>query len=329
MTTVPIDRRADAPRAIARWTHWGPLCAAGLGLALLQGCANYQAASSFAAQTNSLTGTVKTEFAQLDALCTWQGELDIVTANRDDERPLDACRQYQAAQGRLADATVTVLEGYAQALAGLADDKPFDLSPDIHGLGQKLQGLKDKEGRALVSDREAGTLTKLADALLRIATERKRAEGIAEMARQVPDLRVTGQLLKSFFVASADAPPGRAQPPYRNFAAILQQRGDQSGKLLNGPALRAAEPIRTAELRRELAQRAALLKTRAEGGDPDVPRRIAEAIDAWLQALDVFEADALKTEPAALLERLKALRVKLQAVRQAAGLTGQGPGSGL
>lgn len=327
--TVPIDRYAGALRTtLARWTHSGPLCATALGLSLFQGCANYQAASSFATQTNALTGVVKTEFAELDALCVWQGELDIVTANRDDERPLEACRQYQAAQGRLADATVTVLEGYAQALAGLADDKAFDLSPDIDGVGQKLQGLKDKEGRALVSDREAGALTKLAEALLRIATERKRAEGIAEMVRQVPDLRVTGQLLKSFFVATADAPPGRAQPPYRNFAAILQQRGEQSGKLLNGPALRAAEPIRTAELRRELGKHAALLKTRAEGDDPEVPRRIAEAIDAWQQALDVFEAEALKIEPALLLERLKALRVKLQAARQAAGLKGQGPGSG-
>lgn len=328
MTTVPIDRHADAMRtALARWKPWGALCAAGLGLTLFQGCANHQAASSFAAQTSSLTGIVKTEFTQLDALCVWQGELDIVTANRDDERPLEACRQYQAAQGRLADATVTVLDGYAQALAALADDQTFDLSPDLDGLGQKLQGLKDKEGRALVSDREAGALTKLAQALLRIATERKRAEGIAEMVRQVPDLRVTGQLLKSFFVASADAPPGRAQPPYRNFAAILQQRGEQSGKLLNGPALRAAEPIRTAELRRELGRHAALLRSRAEGADPEVPRRIAEAIDAWQQTLDVFESDALKIEPAVLLERLKALRVKLQAARQAAGIKGQGSGS--
>lgn len=325
MTPVPNPASAHAhvPNPSHRRARTGARLLLAGAFALLSGCANYQAASTFAAQTGALTSVVRTEMTQLDALCTWQGELEIVTANRNDEAPLDTCRQYQAAQGRLADATLAVLDGYATALAGVADDRAFDLAPDLEGIGAKVQGLTDRNGQPLVSAQEVGALTKLAELLVHIATEKRRQQAVEEMVRQVPNLRTSGQLLKSYFVASGEVPRGRAQPPYRNFAELLKQRHGQSLMLLNGPALRAAEPIRTAELRRDLRRQEPLLAARAGsagsagGADPAVPRSIADALDAWQQALDSFASDALKPAPKDLLDRLKVLRTKAQAARQA------------
>lgn len=42
------------------------------------GCANFKAVSAFADHTAGLTGTVRTEFSQLDKLCVDLAELEIV-----------------------------------------------------------------------------------------------------------------------------------------------------------------------------------------------------------------------------------------------------------
>lgn len=286
-------------------------------IAVLPGCANYKAASEFAAQTTKLTTVVKTEFSQLETLCTQQGVTAIVVAKRSDDAPLDDCKQYKAAQGRLADVTVAVLDGYGKALSGLADDKSFDLSTDVKGIGAKLQGLKDQDGQALINAKEVGALTSLADLLLEVVAYKKRSAAIERMVKETPNLKVTGQLLKSFFIASTDVPSGRAKAPYANFVTIMDGASTSTEQLLAGPALSMAEPIRTAELLREVRARKQLLQARYNRGPQSVPATIAAAIDSWQDALDKFSTDAFKSDPEVLYARLRVLQEKASAAKDA------------
>ncbi|MBC7454006.1 MAG: hypothetical protein H7335_09920 [Massilia sp.] len=250
---------------------------------------------------------MKTEFTQLDALCTEQAVMNIVIANRSDDAPLDNCKQYKAAQGRLAELTLAVLDGYGKALSSLADDKAFDLSLDVKNIGGKLQGLKDNDGQALVNATQAGALTRLANVLVDVAVSAQRSAAIERMVQEAPNLRITGQLLKSFFVAADEAPANRVKAPYANLLTIIDGAATSSERLLAGPALRTAEPIRTAELLRTIRGHKFLLHARNGGGPDSVPGKIVAAIDAWQSALDTFSSDALKRDPQVLFNRLKQL----------------------
>jgi hypothetical protein len=108
-----------------------PKFAIGLLTVLVCGSANFKAVSQFAQQTANVQDVVRTEFVQLDALCKEQAELDIVVTNVPDDSPLKTCQNYKAAQGRLAVVTLDVLNDYAKAFGGLADNKAFDLTSDI------------------------------------------------------------------------------------------------------------------------------------------------------------------------------------------------------
>ena len=286
----------------------GTLVALSVCLLMLPGCASVKAASAFATQTSRLTTVVKTEFAQLDALCTEQAVMNIVIANRSDDAPLDSCKQYKAAQGRLAGLTLAVLDGYGKALSSLADDKAFDLSSDVRNIGSKLQGLADKDGQALLNATQAGALTRLASVLLDVAASAQRSAALERMVQEAPNLRITGHLLKSFFVAANDAPARRVNAPYANLLTIIAGAATSSERLLAGPALRTAEPIRTAELLRTIRGHKLLLQPRSDGGPGSVPGKIAAAIDAWQSALDTFSTDALKPDPRVLFSRLKQLQ---------------------
>src|SRR5450631_1315877 len=104
---------------------------------LLSGCADFKAVSEFAQQTTKVTGTVRAEFAQLDAICRDQAELTIVVNNIQDDGPLKTCDDYEASQGRLATVTLDVLENYAKTLAKLADDNAYDATADIDKVSAK------------------------------------------------------------------------------------------------------------------------------------------------------------------------------------------------
>ncbi len=285
--------------------------------ALLSGCADFKAVSVFATQTTKMTTAVKSEFTQLEALCTEQAGLVLIVNNITDDRPLNDCEQYKKAQGQLAAVTVDVLDGYAKALAGLADDKPFDLSSDIKGVGGKLQALKDSDGKALLSAKEAGALTKIADVLVDVLASAKREEAIRRMVDESPDLAITGNLLKSFFVRSPSAPDSAAKTPYTNLVNLLSSSVTSTQIILSNDAMRKAEPIRTAELLREVRTRRQFLEKRDVNKADAVPTRIAAAIDAWLGALEKFSTDALLRDPKELLEQLKDLRDKANAARDA------------
>jgi hypothetical protein len=304
-----------------------------VAIVCLSGCANFKAVSEFAGQTTKMTSVVKDEFTLMGNHCSQQASVVAAVNNIRDDGPFKDCERYGRAQGELASLTVSVLDGYAKALTGLADDKSFDLSPDIKNISGKLQGLKDSGGNALVDAKELGAITKVVDLLVDLWTSAKREEAVRRMVAEAPNLEIIGNVLKSFFVETPGAPLGRAKAPYTNLVAIASSSVASTEVALNGPALRTAEPIRTFELWKDMQARKVFLVNRGAKFDanlaasgprldptpptPLVQAQIVSAIDAWLAALDAFSTDALKPDPKVLLDRLKVLRDKAAAARAA------------
>jgi hypothetical protein len=273
-----------------------------LVLSALTGCANYHAVGDFADETKSMTGVVRAEFVQLDTLCVQQAETVIVVNNLGDDRALAQCDRYRRSQSRFAALTVDVLDAYAAGLASLADDKPFDLTPDIKTVGGKVRALKDSGGDALVTTAEATAVTRIADLLVTVFAAGKRDDAVRRMIAAAPDLETMGRTLKAFFVGPST--PASSKPPYVNFISIISSSTTSTQLVLDSQPMRRAEPIRTAELSRELKARQKLLEQRSSA----VPTSIAAAIDAWLAALERFEVEGLKPDRRELADRLKTLR---------------------
>lgn len=291
-------------------------CAAAYAL-LLAGCANFGAVSEFAHETSKVSHTVRSELAQLDTLCRDQAELTIVVAGLPDDSPLQACDNYKASQGRLAAVTLDVLDDYVRALAALADDKPFELTTDVNAVGKRVAAVQGKGGVPVVSRSDSMALTQIAQALAEIATERARDRAVRRLAAEVPNLAQAGCTLRALFVPGASAPAGRATAPYANIVALTRDAFDTTQKQLRQARFRQAEPLRTAELLRAMRARDAQLVRRTGSGPEAVPVMIAAAIDAWLDTLDVFSSEALQPERGKLMRRIRALRSKTEAARDA------------
>lgn len=292
-------------------------------VALLHGCANYRAVSEFSHHTATMTDTVRGEFVQLESLCVRQAELVLVVNNLQGDGPIVQCERYRRTQGRFATLTIDVLDGYAEALGDLADNRAFDLSPEMKSVGSKVRALRDGGGDPFIAEGDAIALTRVADLLVEVMASRKRDDAVRRMAAAAPDLAVMGRALKAFFVASPDAPPNAPKPPYANFVAVVAGSTTSTQKILQSAPMRKAEPIRTAELLRELHGRQTLLERRGPGTAGTVPVRIGTAIDAWLAALTQFSTDALNPDSQELAERLRRLRGATRMAREAIAGAGQ------
>jgi hypothetical protein len=281
-----------------------------IALTFLGGCANFRAVSEFSQRTTQVTSVVRSEFSALDGLCRDQAELTIVVNNIKDEGPLKSCKSYSDSEGRLAAVTLDVLDDYAKALAGLANDSSFDISSDIDALGGKIQGLQDASGQSLVNATEVGALTKLVSIIADVATQAQRKAAVERLVSEKEDLQVTGKLLRSFFVRDPAAPPGRADAPYVNLVALTADSLRFSTSTLASSQFQRAEPIRSVELLRASEARRKQLDAR-QGTSPDnVPAIVVAAIDAWLAALDTFERDAFHPDSKQLIDQLQDIRKK-------------------
>ena len=294
---------------------WRALTLAVVSVAL-GGCANFRAVSEFAQQTAKVTAVVRVEVQQLDSICVEQAELTIVLNGGGDEGPLKACGESRQAQGRLAGVTLDVLDEFARVLNGLADDSAFDLDSDIDNVGAKLQSLRDRAGNSIVSDAEVTAIVKVAQLIADIATQAKREAAVRRLVQEKQYLATLGRILRSYFAADPQAPPGRAKPAYVNLVALNSDALALSEAMLGSGAFKRAEPIRTVEHLRGLRARKAELQARS-GPTAPVPVAIVEAHDAWQAALDAFSEDALKPDPKAFADRLKQLRTKAKAARDA------------
>jgi hypothetical protein len=276
----------------------------------ITGCANYRAVSTFAHETSSMTAVLKGEFTELATLCVQQAELVLVVNDIDDDKALAQCDASRRTQARFASVTVDVLDDYAAALAALADDRNFDLSPSVRSTVGKLEALKDGSGNPVVGAADADAIKRIAALLVDVVDTRKRDEAVDRMIRASPDLTVLGSTLKAFFVSPLGA---AAKAPYANFVAVIAGSAISTQLLLQSRPMRQAEPIRTAELLRALRVRRKLLDQRQSA----VPERISAAIDAWLAALDRFTVDARKPDSLEWLARLEALREATRIAREA------------
>lgn len=288
-----------------------------IAVAFLYGCANYRVVSAFGGETSKMTTVVRSEFDQLEALCVHQAELVIVVNNIKGDAPLDQCQRTKRAQSQYAALTVDVLDGYADSLGALADDKPFDVSPELRAVGSKVRALKDGTGSTVLSAKEADALTGVADLLVNALATVKRDEAVRRMVAATPDLTVIGKSLKSFFVQAADAPANAPKAPYANFIGVIASSSNSTQLLLDSTPMRKAEPIRTAELSRELRTRQKLLARRGPDGSDSVPAKVVAVIDAWLAALQKFSTDALKPDSQDMIDRLRALRDATRFARDA------------
>ena len=276
-------------------------------VAIVSGCANFHAVSAFGRETTTMTAVVKDELDRLDALCMRQAELAIVVSNLPTDGPLDQCRRSRRAQGEFAALTVVVLDGYADKLMALGDDQPFDVSPEVRSVGARVRSLKDKSGDRVISTQEANALTGVAGVIANVLGASKRKDAVEEMQSVTPDLRVVGTSLRSFFVAPVGA--GTAtKAPYANLVDVISASGSSTQLVVDNPRMRQAEPIRTAELSREMRARQKQLARRSATGSESIPGQVVAAIDAWLAALQEFSTDALKPDARGLVDRLKSLR---------------------
>jgi hypothetical protein len=278
------------------------------------GCANYRAVSDFADHTTSMTGVVKREFAELETLCVQQAQVVLVVNNIDDDQALAQCDAYKRSQGQFAALTLDVLNDYADGLKALAADKSFDVSPSVKGAGGKLRDLKDRDGNAFIPAADVDLVTKLADVLIEAAATVKRDEAVKRMVQAAPDLAAMGRTLKAFFVSPSG---GTTKAPYVNFVTVIDGSTTSTQRILASTPMRRAEPIRTAELLRDLRVRKAALKQRMDGSASAVPVKIAAAIDAWLAALDQFAVASKKPDSPALVDRFKRLRDATRVAQEA------------
>lgn len=283
--------------------------------ALMAGCANTKAVAEFGRETTAMTGVVKTEFAALDALCVKKAELAINVGNRDDEKPLQDCKDFKKARGELGKYTVLVLDDLGAALAALADDRKFDLSGDISSVGKAVGGLKDKDGKALVGGAVVEAFTRVASLIADLVTAKMRESAVKRVVEEADSMKTLGHLLKAYFVPVPNSPIAGQKPPYQDWVELgdielLGVEGTLSG------VLGRQEPIRSRELRREVKLLKAQLDERKQ--DPGrIPAKVAEAIDAWQLSVDEFRKEALKPDPQDLYKRLKDLRDKTLAAKEA------------
>lgn len=282
----------------------------------MSGCANFKAVSAFATETERLTATIDSEFKQLDTLCEKQATLSIVI-NDNNDQPLEDCKTLKAARGRFALVTVEVLGRYAKTLTALADNKSLDMSSDIDGLAKKVKNLKGPDGSGFVDDKQLDALNKVAQVLVDVVTAARREAAVRRLTAETANLKASSDILRRFFGGAATSPAIRAQSPYGNWIGLVTSTAQSNASSLGSPAFAGKEPLRTAELRREVKAVQTLLAQRQAAGEGSVPAKIVNAIGAWQTALLTFEKDALVADAPDMLLKLNDLRDKAAAARDA------------
>lgn len=279
------------------------------------GCANTKAVGEFGKQTVGMTDVVKTEFKALEGICAKKAELAINVGNRDDEKPLEDCKEFKQAQGRLGKYTVDVLDQLGKALAALVEDKNFTVSSEIQGVGKAVQGLKGSDGKPLVQPATVDAFTKVANLIADIIAAKMRQDAVQKVVDSTGSMKQLGHVLKAYFVPVPGSPIAGQKPPYENWVELGDVHLSGIEATLAG-ALGRQEPIRARELRREVKILKASMAERSQDKGK-IPSKVGEAIDAWQLAVDKFKEEALKPEPEDLYKRLKDLYEKTNAAREA------------
>lgn len=288
---------------------------------MLSGCANYKAITTFAGETTKMTGAVRQEIQQVAKLCNDAADIRVLLAEASPTGNVDAARGLKKSCELTGDATVAfqevtveTLELYAKTLLAMVDDKQFEVSSAIQGTTKKLTSLKDKDGKAIVSAPKVTAVGKVLSLLADVIVKAQREDGIRQLVAAGPDLVANARVLQSFFVNDD------RQPDYDGWLTTTGEISQGSAVIVGiGKPMATAEPIRTAELRRQIASTNKAINSRlAMPAKPgDVPAKIAAAIDAWIASVPAFQQEALKPDPKALLNQLDDFRTKTLEARNA------------
>jgi hypothetical protein len=295
--------------------------AAWAAVLLLNGCANYKAITSFAGETTEMTGAVRQEIQQVAKLCHDAADVRLLLAESSATGDVEAAKALKKSCELTGDATVQfqevtvdTLDLYAKTLLAMVDDRQFEVRRSIQGTTKKLAALKGRDGNALVSEPKLKAVTNVLTLLAEVVVQAEREEGIRRLTAAGPDLVANARILRSFF---ADPPRQSDYDGWLTTTALISRGSEISIGL--GKPMALAEPIRTAELRRQIALTGKVLEGRqAKPGKPgEVPGKIVAAIDAWIASVPVFQQDALKRDPRALMDTLKEFRQKNLEARDA------------
>lgn len=277
-------------------------------LLLCGGCANFRHVGDFADQTAALAQEVGQEIRQVDRLCTEQAELRIVLTNAPDDGLLAGCRVQADAAVAFQQLTAGTLDLYAATLKAMIDDNRFALSGAIENTGQKLAALQTRDGQALLPPEKVGALSKLIGLLADVVVQAQREQGIRRLVAAGPDLVANGRVLREFFAGRGSS------SPHARWVQFVQDQAEASAALIApGTALARQEPIRSAELRRTIARAQPALAGRRQA----TAEALVAQLDDWIAAVPVFQQEALQPDPRALQERIKTLRQRSIAVRDA------------
>lgn len=293
-------------------------CAA---IVLLAGCANYKAVTRFAGETTKMTGSVRQELQQVGKLCNDAADVRVLLAESTPTGDVEAAKSLKKSCELTGDATVAfqevtvdTLDLYAKTLLAMVDDNHFEVRSAIQGTTKKLAGLKGSDGKPIVSEPKLTAVGSVLSLLADVIVKAQREEGIRRLVAAGPDLVANARILRTFFVNQTH------QSDYDGWltTTALVSRGSEISVGLGKP-MALAEPIRTAELRRQIALTGKALEPRqVKAGKPgEVPTKIVAAIDAWIASVPVFQQEALKPDSRALLDKLNDFRAKTIEARDA------------
>lgn len=295
-----------------------------LAISLLSGCANLGAVKDFAASTQDMTNTLRTEMQQVSKLCEGPADMRVLldeAQGRQDapggmgKRLKAACAGLGKESTALQTLTVEALQAYGAALAAVADDKRFDVRASIEATGKKVASLPAPEGGSLVDKAKVGAVTRLLALVGDALARQQREDALRQLLGAEDSLLGVGQAMRGYFVPTATS----GASAYQNVVATAQ--GLRADLLTDLDAFKEKEPIRVAELRRSLPPDKAFTERDARQCGA-LPGRMAVLIDRWLALVPVFRQEALRPPAKALLEALDDLRKDVRDTRDAAGKAG-------
>lgn len=286
------------------------LCALSMALG---GCANFKVVTDFAQATKQVTTPVRDEMDFITATCMREAGLRSGFELDPQFKRIRECRGTDQVLQALQRETVDVMDLYASALLALADDKKFDLSADIEATTKKLAAIKSRGGSSVVSEGQAGALSKILSLIADAWLQKEREKGIRILLDAGPELAAVGTALSGFFRSSAGA-----EAPYGRLVKLTQAEAEAVNAALRSDFIVKAEPLRAAELRLDQWKVNQALQERTQAGPSSIGALMAQALDGWVQSIPVFREQALKPDPAALYERIKAFRAKAIEARHAA-----------
>ena len=301
------------------------LCIAAVLLAV---CANFEKIGKFASEGNKVSALVKADFDGIGTNChDIVGKLEVfaqasggggepTAVNKkvvDDTTKV--CAQFDDAIPKMTSATITVIDGYHEALGKLAKGDNWTLEADLKGFTDELGKLKLKDGDKIIKSEDiekfSAAINFIAKAILDVVRER---EARKLLAQDLPWKEVLRPLRAWYGDEAALQILNKRQELHGAALACTYLKTSWGGVesrarqyIACGDSKRC-EPIRAAEMAMEAKARAGKF-AKCEAGPQGAERsKVAlETIDAWYNANEELRRDAFKMDSTSFERALKNL----------------------